>query len=84
MDLSDPAVTAVRVNAASGERTVEVASPVGAFVVLVAGDGAVEFQGLDAAGLGVGQPATAAPASDSKTRRSFLRWRRARGGLGPE
>ena len=81
---SDPVVRALRVNAASGERTVKVASPAGAFVVLVAGDGAVEFQGLDAAGLGVGQPATAAPASDSETRRSFLRWRRDRQGLDPE
>ncbi len=55
---ADLAVRRLRVSSEAGDRVVEVSSPVGAFVVLVLGEGAVKLQGLDQSGLDVGQPAT--------------------------
>jgi hypothetical protein len=58
-----PPIRHLRVSSERGERTVSVDSPVGAFVVVTLGEGVVEFQGLDEAGVEVGQPANTAPIS---------------------
>jgi hypothetical protein len=76
---ADPSVRQLRARAATGERTIEVRSPVGAFAVLVLGESAVEMQGLSADGEEVGQPATGNPVDALADRRIRRRSRRTRG-----
>jgi len=78
----EPQVRAIRVSSEDGERTVAVTSPVGAFVVLVRGEGAVELQGLDEAGANLGQPVTKEPIEKGRwsgSRRRSVHHRRVRG-----
>jgi hypothetical protein len=76
---ADPSVRHIRVSADSGERIIEVRSPVGAFAVLVLGESAVELQGLNAAGEDVGQPTKENPVDARAHSRFRGRNRRTRG-----
>lgn len=61
---ADPSVSHLRISAATLERIIEVCSPVGAFVVVALGEGAVDLQGLSDEGQDVGKPAVAKPIGD--------------------
>ncbi len=76
---ADPSVRRLRVSAATGERIIEVRSPVGAFVVLLLGESAVELQGLNETGEDVGQPVTGSPVGALAHKRFRRPTRRTRG-----
>ena len=76
---ADPSVRHLRISGATGERIIEVRSPVGAFVVLLLGESAVELQGLSETGEDVGQPVTANPVGAVADRRFRRPTRRTRG-----
>jgi hypothetical protein len=75
---ADMAVRWLRVTSEAGQRTVEVNSPAGAFVVVVLGDGAVDLHGLDQRGADLGEPATNEAIQDSPLRRRRAFWPRTR------
>lgn len=53
---ASPRIAAIRGSQGTKRRVIDVASPAGAFVVVITGTGLVELQGLDSRGLEVGRP----------------------------
>lgn len=72
----DPLVRSLRVSTAGSERTVEVTSPVGAFVVVVRGEEPVELTALGESGTPIGGSVTQTAGPTAITRRLQQRNRR--------